>query len=60
MEIDHFLILLVLNWPWYVLFLVLSTLCLLPFTRRFTLSWYDPLRYACIFAMLANAIPPFL
>lgn len=60
MEIDHFLILLALNWPWYVLFLVLSTLSLFPFARRFTLSWYDPLRYAVVFAMLANVIPPFL
>lgn len=60
MEIDLFILLLALNWPWYLLFLGLSTLALLPVLLRYTLSWYDPLRIACVFAMLANAIPPFL
>ena len=60
MYYDHFLILLALNWPWYALFLTLSVLCLAPVFRRYTLSWFDPLRYIVIFAMLANAIPPFL
>ncbi len=60
MYYDHFLILLALNWPWYVLFLVLSTLTLVPFLRRHTLGWFDPLSYIVVFAMLANAIPPFL
>lgn len=60
MYYDHFLILLALNWPWYALFLTLSVLCLVPVFRRYTLSWFDPLRYIVIFAMLANTIPPFL
>lgn len=60
MEIDLFLLLLVLNWQWYLLFLGLSALALLPVMRRYTISWYDPLRIACLFAVLANAIPPFL
>lgn len=60
MHIDLFLFILALNWQWYLLFLLLSIGVLLPIAGKYSLGWFDPFRYAIIFAMFANAVPPFL
>lgn len=60
MEIDLFLFLLACQWPWYLLALTLSTAVMLPLLLKYSLTWFDPLRYSFVFAIFANAIPLFL
>ena len=60
MSINFFLILLALNWEWYLLALLLSVGVTLPFVAKYTCGWFDPLRYSLLFAIFANAVPPFL
>lgn len=60
MEIDLFLFLLACQWPWYLLALAVSTAVMLPLLLKYSLTWFDPLRYSFIFAIFANAVPLFL
>ena len=59
MNIDVFLVIAALNWPSYVLALLISILTLLPIMKKHSYGWLDPLRITLIFAMFANAVPIF-
>lgn len=59
MDIDTFLIIAALNWPSYLLALLISILTLLPIMKKHTYGWLDPLCITVIFAMFANAVPIF-
>lgn len=60
MGAEMFMLFVAMHWDSYLLWLVLSIAVLIPITRRCSLGWFDPMRYVAIFAMLANAVPPFL
>lgn len=60
MGTNMFMLLIAMNWESYLFWLLCSIAVLVPVTRRCSLSWFDPMRYVAIFAMLANAVPPFL
>lgn len=60
MGAEFFMLLVALHWEYYLLWLLLSALVLWPVMRRCSDSWFDPMRYFMLFAMLANAVPPFL
>lgn len=60
MGTEMFMLLVALNWESYLFWLLLSALVLWPVMRRCSDSWFDPMRYFALFAMFANAVPPFL
>lgn len=60
MGYEQFYLLLYSHWSIYFFSLLLSLISLYGIIKRYTLSWFDPLRIALVFSAFANSIPIFL